>query len=54
MFALAAFLRIGSVATNAVAEPAIKSLLPWIPHMGWLLAALLLAVLLRAARLRAV
>jgi len=54
VLALAAFLRIGAVATNAVAEPAVKGLLPWLPHVGWLAAALLLAALLRSARLRAV
>ena len=54
VLALAAFLRIGAFASGLSADPVIKALLPWVPHMGWLVAALMLAALLHAARRRAV
>lgn len=54
VLALAALLRVGMFATGLSADPAIKALLPWVPHMGWLLAALMLAALLGSARRRAV
>jgi len=54
VLAVAAFLRIGAFASGLSADPVIKALLPWVPHMGWLVAALVLAALLRGARQRAV
>jgi MFS family permease len=53
VLAFAAFARIGALASGAVAAPAVKALLPWIPLGGWLLAALVLAGLVRRARRRA-
>jgi hypothetical protein len=54
VLALAAMLRILAVASELVQAPSAKALLPWAPHIGWLMAALLLAALLGAARRRAV
>jgi hypothetical protein len=47
MLAIAAFVRIGAVASGAIGDPALKALLPWLPQSAWLLAALLLAFALR-------
>jgi len=47
MLAIAAFVRIGAVASVAIGEPALRALLPWLPQSAWLLAALLLAFALR-------
>jgi len=47
MLAIAAFVRIGAVASGAIGEPALRALLPWLPQSAWLLAALLLAFALR-------
>ena len=46
MLAIAAFVRIGAVASGAIGEPALRSLLPWLPQSAWLLAALLLVAAL--------
>jgi len=54
VLALAAFLRVGAFATGIAAQAPVKALLPWLPHLGWLVAALMLAALLGAARRRAV
>lgn len=54
VLALAAFVRIGAYASDLVLDPVLKAILPWIPQTGWLLAALLLASLLGAARRRKV
>ncbi len=54
VLALAAFVRIGVVAGNLNGLPEMKALLPWLPHIGWLAAGLLLAAALGAARRRAV
>jgi MFS family permease len=50
MLALAAFVRIGAVAGGLLGDPALRTLLPWLPQSAWLLAALLLACVLRPAR----
>jgi hypothetical protein len=50
MLALAAFVRIGMVASGVALDPALRTLLPWLPQTAWLLAALLLAFALRPAR----
>ena len=50
MLALAAFARIAAVASGYATDPALKSLLPWLPQTAWLLAALLLICGLRPAR----
>jgi MFS family permease len=47
MLAIAAFVRIGAVASGAIGDPALRALLPWLPQSAWLLAALLLAFALR-------
>ncbi|HEY2336612.1 MAG TPA: MFS transporter [Burkholderiales bacterium] len=49
MLAIAAFVRIGTVASGAIGDPALRTLLPWLPQSAWLLAALLLAFALRPA-----
>jgi hypothetical protein len=49
MLALAAFVRIGLVASGIALDPAFRTLLPWLPQTAWLLAALLLAFSLRPA-----
>ena len=49
MLALAAFVRIGLVASGLALDPALRTLLPWLPQTAWLLAALLLACALRPA-----
>jgi hypothetical protein len=43
VFALAAFLRIGIVATGMASVPEFKSLAPWLPNLAWAAAALALA-----------
>jgi MFS family permease len=56
MFAVlsfAAFVRIGAVAGGVAVLPAMRELLPWIPLVLWLIAALVLVGLLGAARRRA-
>jgi hypothetical protein len=50
VLAIAAFVRIGAVASGFAREPAVSALLPWLPQTAWLLAALLLACALRPAR----
>ncbi len=50
MLAIAAFVRIGAVASGIAFDPSVKALLPWLPQTAWLLAALLLACGLRPAR----
>ena len=50
VLAIAAFVRIGAVASGFALDPSVKSLLPWLPQTAWLLAALLLACGLRPAR----
>ena len=50
VLAIAAFVRIGAVASGVAREPALSALLPWLPQTAWLLAALLLAFGLRPAR----
>jgi len=50
MLAIAAFVRIGAVASGFTLDPAVSELLPWLPQSAWLLAALLLACGLRPAR----
>jgi MFS family permease len=47
MLAIAAFVRIGAVASGAIGDPALRALLHWLPQSAWLLAALLLAFALR-------
>ncbi len=54
VLALAALMRIGAAASGLVAEPAVKAMLPWVPQIGWLAAALLLAAFIGKARRRAV
>jgi len=49
VLAIAAFVRIGTVASGLALEPAFRELLPWLPQTAWLLAALLLAFGLRPA-----
>jgi MFS family permease len=50
VLAIAAFARIGAVASGFALDPSIRALLPWLPQTAWLLAALLLAFGLRPAR----
>jgi MFS family permease len=50
VLAIAAFVRIGAVASGLALEPEVRTLLPWLPQTAWLLAALLLALGLRSAR----
>jgi MFS family permease len=50
MLAVAAFVRIGAVASGFTLDPAVRALLPWLPQTAWLLAALLLVFALRPAR----
>jgi MFS family permease len=50
VLAIAAFARIGAVASGFALEPSVRALLPWLPQTAWLLAALLLACGLRPAR----
>jgi hypothetical protein len=49
MLAIAAFARIAAVASGFALDPALKTLLPWLPQTAWLLAALLLVFGLRPA-----
>jgi MFS family permease len=50
MLAIAAFARIAAVASGFALDPAVRTLLPWLPQTAWLLAALLLVFALRPAR----
>jgi MFS family permease len=50
VLAIAAFLRIGAVASGFALDPAVRTLLPWLPQTAWLLAALLLACGMRAPK----
>ena len=50
MLAIAAFTRIAAVASGFALDPAVRTLLPWLPQTAWLLAALLLVFALRPAR----
>jgi MFS family permease len=50
MLAIAAFVRIGAVASGFALDPALRTLLPWLPQSAWLLAALLLVFALRPGR----
>jgi len=50
VLAIAAFARIGAVASGFALDPSVRALLPWLPQTAWLLAALLLACGLRPAR----
>jgi hypothetical protein len=50
MLAIAAFVRIATVASGVAVDPTVRTLLPWLPQTAWLLAALLLAFGLRPAR----
>jgi MFS family permease len=49
VLAIAAFARIGAVASGLALDPSVRALLPWLPQTAWLLAALLLACGLRPA-----
>ena len=49
MLAVAAFARIAAVASGFALDPAVRTLLPWLPQTAWLLAALLLVFALRPA-----
>jgi hypothetical protein len=53
VLSLAAFVRIGAVAGGVAVLPAMRELLVWIPLALWLIAALVLAGMLSAARRRA-
>lgn len=50
VLAVAAFVRIGAYASDIVLLPEFKAVGPWLPQAIWLIAALLLASLLAAAR----
>jgi MFS family permease len=50
VLAIAAFARIGAVASGFALDPSVRALLPWLPQTAWLVAALLLACGLRPAR----
>ena len=43
-FAIAAFARIAAYASDLVVEPSLKAVLPWVPVLAWVAAALLLVV----------
>ena len=53
VLALAAFARIAATASGLPAVPEAKSLLPWLPNMAWLGAAILLTLVVGTARRRA-
>src|SRR5262249_34874953 len=50
VLAAAVALRIAAVSTGAAREPAVSALLPWLPQVAWLAAALLLLAARRVSR----